>query len=232
MYSSQWEQHLSFLALELTYLLPKGRRPGSPGGVFSTHRPEQRCLRWKLRHGAQQADKCTPLPSFTPSPWLLSWASWAALAGRGPESLAVDWSWQGVEVFSSHSHLHRVRGFPETRGCVFISELEGQSYKRHRGKQAPTGGMAAPWQSLKKDPKAEKNSESHSAMTSAMHANKGVWVLYLNPRPLQSLPFTDEETETGDVNNNTIQARAGPLIEPNSPPFPTPALQSVSSSAT
>lgn len=42
-------------------------------------------------------------------------------------------------------------------------------------------------------------------MMSAMGAEKGVCVLYLNSRPLQSLPFTDEETETGDVNNNTIQ---------------------------
>lgn len=71
--------------------------------------------------------------------------------------------------------------------------------------------MAAPWQSFNKDPKAEKNSESHVAMMSAiammsaMGAEKGVCVLYLNSRPLQSLPFTDEETETGDVNNNTIQ---------------------------
>lgn len=65
--------------------------------------------------------------------------------------------------------------------------------------------MAAPRQSFNKDPKAEKNSESHVAMMSAMGAEKGVCVLYLNSRPLQSLPFTDEETETGDVNNNTIQ---------------------------
>ena len=160
------------------------------------------------------------LSSFTSSPWLLSWASWGALAGRGPESLAVNWNWQGLEVFSSHSHLHWVRGFPETRGCVFIGELEGQSWKRCGGKQAPTGGMTAPWQSLKEGPKAEKNSESHSARMSAMDAKRGVWVLCSNPRPRQSLPLTDEEAETGGVSN--IYARAGPSIEPNSPPFLTP----------